>query len=57
MRVGWPKNYPPAVRHLGVIQIQRGQKKEGEQTIRRYLNMIPDGQEKRDLEAWLKKVI
>ena len=51
------KDYPPAVRHLGVIQIQRGNKKEGEQTIRRYLNMIPAGQEKRDLEAWLKRVI
>ncbi|MCL1857034.1 MAG: tetratricopeptide repeat protein [Kiritimatiellaeota bacterium] len=51
------KDYPLALYHLGYVQIQRGNKAEGEKTFRRYLDTLPDGSTKRDLETWLKQVL
>ena len=50
------KDHPPAMYQLGVALIEKGQKRQGGDHIRKYLKTLPDGSpKKKEIEDWLRR--
>jgi len=50
------KDHPAAMYYLGTILVQRGQKKQGFEYVRKYLDTLPAGNpRKKPIQDWLKK--
>ena len=50
------KDHPEAMYYLGTILVQRGQKKQGFEYVRKYLNTLPaSNPRKKQIQDWLKK--